>query len=339
MTPELYIEEIKYKGEPCINMVAGKYTCIIAPGIGSNIIRLYDTKNQLELLYFNKRIPIKWLRFPSLVCGMPTLLFPNRLGKGKLKTSDSEYNFPINEEKLNNHIHGFLHKRKYNVVSTTINEELSQVETITRYTYDERDSFYEYFPVSFTIDITFTLNLTGLHYSISITNNSDKMLPAGLGCHTSMKAPFIKRGSRKNVRIQIPAIKRCELNSNNLCTGELLDLSEEDLKYTDGTKLPVLNNIDNDMFLIGNLTLDDGRSIHGIRIFDTKTKHEIIYEVDNFYKFFIIWNCGGGTNFFCPEPMAWMIDAPNLNISPNISGYKEISPGQTLTAWQHLSSK
>ena len=339
MNTNLYIEETKYKGEPCINMVAGKYTCLIAPGIGSNILRLYDSENQIELLHFKKKIPMKWLRFPSLVCGMPTLFFPNRLGNGVLKTSDNEYHFPINEEKLQNFIHGFIHKRKYQVVKTSMDKDLFQTETITRFVYNKNDPFYQYFPVDFTVEIKFILNKTGLHYELSLTNNSDKMLPAGLGCHTSMKAPFIKKGSKKNLRIQIPALKRCELDSKCLCTGNLLDLSDEDLKYTNGTKLPVLNNIDNDMFLIGNLPLNDGHEIHGVRIFDTKTNHEILYEVDEFYKFFIIWNCGGGADFFCPEPMSWMIDAPNLTISPEISGYREIAPNETLTTWQHLSSK
>ena len=336
MTTNAAVNKIKYKGEPCVKMTAGKYTCIIAPGIGSNILRLYDSQNSIELVNFHPRIPMKWLRYPSIVCGLPTMLFPNRLGNGILKTSDNEYHFPINEPKLNNYIHGFIHCRKYNLIDYFVDDNNCAV-VITEYCYDKNDNFFNYFPLTFTVRIKFILNNAGLRYELTLTNNSDKMLPAGLGNHTSMKAPFKKRGKKQNLRIQIPVIKRCQLNDKCLCTGKLIDISEEDKKYLDGSMIPVLHDIDNHMFLIDKLTLEDGRQIHGIKISDTSSGKSIIYEVDDFYKFFLIWNCGGNAGFFCPEPISWMIDAPNINESSDITGYKELSPGESLTTWQHLS--
>ena len=41
------IKEIKHKGEPCIKMTAGKYTALLAPTVGSNMLRLRDNKNNI----------------------------------------------------------------------------------------------------------------------------------------------------------------------------------------------------------------------------------------------------------------------------------------------------
>lgn len=335
---ETFVSNIKYKGEPCIKMSAGKYTCLIAPRIGSNILRLYDNDNNIELVNFNIKIPMKWLHFPSIICGMPTLFFPNRLDGGTLKTSDNIYHFPVNEEKLNNYIHGFVHTRPHRLVGYSSDNTTDTVSATTEFVYDENDEFYSYFPVKFTMRITYTLSKDGLHYELTIINCSDYMLPIGVGCHTSMKAPFVKHGKKQNLRIQIPVTQRCELDNRNLCTGKMLELSEHDRKYLTGDAVPVLHDIDNEMYTFDTLTLDNGRKIHGLRTYDVKSGKSIIYEVDDKYKFFILWNCGGDASFFCPEPISWMINAPNIDAPASVTGYNEIAPGKSYTTWQHLSS-
>lgn len=336
---DIYINNIKFKGEPCVKMSAGRYSCVIAPGIGSNILRLYDKENLIELVNFNMRIPMKWIRHPSILCGMPSMLFPNRIANGILKTSDNEYHFPINENKFNNYIHGFIHARQHKLIRCEADTEHREARTITEYVYDKNDPFYKYFPVNFTVRFIFTLGLNGLHYEVAVTNNSDKMLPLGLGNHTSIRAPFVKRGKKKNIRLTIPAVSRLELDERNLCTGNFMELNEHDKLYITGDMIPVLQDIDNEMYLIDYTTTADGRKFHGIKMTDIRSGKSIIYEVSQFYKYFIVWNCGGECPFFCPEPISWMINAPNINLPDEITGYKELSPGTSFTAWQHLSSE
>ncbi|MBO5237156.1 MAG: aldose 1-epimerase, partial [Lachnospiraceae bacterium] len=45
---------IEYKGESCIELKAGGYLALIAPGIGSNVIRLRDEENDIEIFRFHE---------------------------------------------------------------------------------------------------------------------------------------------------------------------------------------------------------------------------------------------------------------------------------------------
>jgi hypothetical protein len=35
------------------------------------------------------------------------------------------------------------------------------------------------------------------------------------------------------------------------------------------------------------------------------------------------------TGYLCPEPMSSMIDAPNLDLPPGLSGYRELEPNES----------
>ncbi len=327
----------KYKGEPCIELKNSRYTALIAVGIGGNILRLKDHVNKLELLNFSYKVPMKFLRWPSLVHGMPTLLYPNRIAKGIFTTSHTTYTFPINTKYEDNYLHGFLHCRKFKVAFTDLDEKNESVTLACTYKYDEKDEFFTNFPLAFTATISYTLTLEGLHYSVEIINNSDKPLPVGLGNHTGFKAPFTRKSNKENLRITFPAIKRVEI-TNNLCTGNFLPLSDYDLTYTNGTNKPVLRDVDNEMYLLGKMDTPAKKDFHGIFITDEKTGYQIYNEYSEDYPFVNLWNCGGKGDFYCVEPMSWLIDAPNIKMDKEITGYREIAPRETFKAWQKLFS-
>ena len=327
----------KFKGEPCIELKVGKYTALVAPRIGANLLRLRDNELRLELVNYSYKVPMKFLRWPSLVHGMPSLLYPNRIEKGIFTTSHTTYKLPINTKWEDNYLHGFLHSRKYIVDSVDTNESDETATVTCKYVYDEKDEFFSHFPLAFTSYITYTLSPKGLHYGIEIINNSDMPLPVGLGNHTGFKAPFFRKGKKENLRIQFPATKRVEIK-DNLCTGDFLPLSEYDKGYTDGSMQPVLHDVDNEMYLLDRMDTPAKADFHGIVITDTATGYQIYNEYSEEYPFVNLWNCGGKNDFFCVEPMTWMINAPNIKLSGEITGYKEIKTGESYSAWQRLFS-
>ena len=333
---EPFVNNIKFKGEPCVKMNVGKYSCVIAPRIGGNCLRLYDCENMIELVNFDNKIPMKWIRYPSILCGMPAMLFPNRLEDGIIKSSDASYEFPVNEKDLNNYIHGFIHSRRYHIVSSGVNADRKTAKLVLEYNYDENDPFYDYFPVRFDVKIIYTLTEEGLLFNFKIKNLSDVMLPVGVGNHTSMRAPFVKRGKKKNMRIQMPVTRRVELNDRFLPTGKFLPVTDYEKQYVDGTMMPVFHDIDSEMYEIGTMTTPLGKEIHGLVVTDIKHGKSIVYEVDDLYKYFVMWNCGGEASFFCPEPISWMINAPNVDLPDEITGYRELAPGEIFEAWQKL---
>ena len=294
-------KEIQLDGAPVIEMKAGGYLAIIAPTVGSNIARLRDCSHKIEILRYHKESPIKKLTASPEVYGLPTLYIPNRLNHGRLRVSDAVYQLPVNEGRFQNYIHGFLHKRNHTVTETSVDGGKAIVKT--QYIYDEKDLFFDYFPVKFQADYEFILDETGMHYSFTLTNLSNKQMPYGVCNHAAFKAPFIKGGRGKDIRIQIPAVKRCIMNERRLPTGELRTLSAYDEKYVMGTQLVNKVPIDNDMYVVETGELD-GRPFYGAIMTDRATGKRVCYEVDKAFKFFIIWNDRGTKDYDLDTPPA-----------------------------------
>lgn len=325
---------IEFNGTPVVEMNAGNYTALVAYELGSNVIRLHDNKNGIEFFRFKLDNPSDVIKQSSEVWGLPSLYLPNRFADGKLKTSDALYQLPINEKApYNNHIHGFLQKRAHTLVEHYADDNCAVVKT--KYRYDENDEFFKYFPIRFSAEFTFTLSECGLEHKIKFTNLSDKMMPISFATHTTINSPFVEGGDEKNIRLFVPAIKRCILDSRCLPDGEPTELSSTDLEYVSEGRKPVLQNIDNEMYVTGSQKLN-GQEFHGVVIEDTESGKKIAYEVSEQYKFWIIWNDKGFNGYFCPEPMTAMIDAPNLDMPDNVTGYKEIKPHEAYEAYQRF---
>ncbi|MBQ9983852.1 MAG: aldose 1-epimerase [Lachnospiraceae bacterium] len=325
--------QIQLDGAPVIEMRAGGYYAIIAPTVGSNVARLKDCKNKIEILRYHKEKPIQKLTASPEVYGLPTLYFGNRLNHGVLRASDATYQWPTNEKLLQNHIHGFLHKRNHTVVETSVEGDKAIAKT--QYIYDEKDLFFEYYPVKFQADYEFILDENGLHYNFTLTNLSDKQMPYSVCNHSAFKAPFMKKGLGKKIRIQIPAVERCVINERCIPTGEFKSLSTYDEQYVKGTKLVDKVVVDNDIYRVQTGELD-GKPFYGAIMTDIVSGKRICYEVDEAYKFFIIWNDRGRKGYYCPEPMTAMIDAPNLDMPADVTGYIELAPGESKTIGQHI---
>ena len=161
------------------------------------------------------------------------------------------------------------------------------------------------------------------------------MMPISLATHTTINAPFVDGGLQENIRLQVPAKEHILFNKSKwLPTGKRTKLSDYDKQYVEGT-CPVLKDICNDMYSGGTLTLN-GKPFHGTIMTDTDSGKMICNEVDDHYKFWIVWNHNGFMNYFCPEPMTAQVNAPNLDMPAELSGYEELAPGKTYTATQRF---
>ena len=331
-------ELFDWKGMTCVKLSAGGYEAWVANEIGSNVIRLRDNVNGLEFFRFVESNTPDAIKQSAEVWGLPTLYLPNRFADGVLKTSDAVYQLPVNEPApYNNHIHGFLHKRAHEVVEYKADDNCAGVKT--RYVYDEKDEFFKYLPVRFTAEYTFTLSEQGLEQNIRFINmDGEKVLPMSLASHTTINSPFVDGAKEEDIRLTVPIGKRCELNERCLPTEQLKVPNMHDLEYRNGSKHPVLQVVDNEMY-IGECTKLDGEDFHGIIAEDVASGKKICYEVSEEYGFWIIWNDRGFNHFFCPEPMTAMIDAPNLRLPADVTGYREIKPGDTFETHERFFTK
>ena len=163
-------------------------------------------------------------------------------------------------------------------------------------------------------------------------------MPMSLASHTTINAPFADGGKEGDIRLTVPIGKKCELNDRCLPTGNLKAPTMYDLEYKTGNKCPVLQVCDNDMYF-GEYTDLDHEKFHGVIAEDIASGKKLCYEVSDEYKFWIIWNDRGFNHYFCPEPMTAMIDAPNLAMPADITGYREIKPGDSFEAHEHFFTK
>lgn len=328
---DCYARRVNHAGLKCVELSAGGYYALICVECGSSVLRLRDSTKDVDVFRYSDSYTGEEIKAFPEVFGLPTLYLPNRFADGVIRTSDAVYNLPVNEPQFHNHIHGFLHKREHTLISARADGV--KAAAVTSFSYDESDEMFACFPVAFTAEFEFTLSESGLEYSITLTNNSDVMMPVSLATHTAFKAPFVDGGAKESIRLYIPAAERCECDSRWLCTGKKDALSDSDAEYVSGKKKPIGQVICNEMFSLTTGVLN-GSPLYGTVLTDEKSGIRIVNELSPEYKFMIVWNNDGNGDFFCPEPMTGMIDAPNLDIPAAESGYSELSPGTSATVRQ-----
>ena len=155
------------------------------------------------------------------------LPFPNRLNDGKYTHKGKEYQFPINDTKGNNALHGFDDFYKMELEDVQLNGENAQATLHHSYR-GQNPSFP--FPFNFTVIYTLKED-NNFECEVKIENPNDFTIPMGFGWH-----PYFKIGEfAKNLKLELPACERVEVNSDMIPTGEVVD-------YTDFSKSELLGN-------------------------------------------------------------------------------------------------
>lgn len=334
---ENYAKKITYQGEPCVELCSSGYCALFAPGIGGMILRLRDMEKNYEILHFSEDISIEEIKEASVLYGQTLLYLPNRLEDGVLKTSDSVYQMPINEVEFNTHLHGFLHKRSYTLTNITAEDDF--VSASAEYIYDEKDEMFKFLPLKFKAEITYIVSKKGLEQKFKITNLSEKVLPIGIGSHTSINCTFSQGSEKCNSRMQFSVDKSVLFNQKRwLCTGELAPMDDFSKKFADGTINPATTVIDNYMFTAKPQEID-GENLNCVKFYDAKTGKTICYQAGEMYKFWLCWNKWAQDGFCCPEPMTWMTNAPNIDLPNEVTGYKEIKTQESFDSYQRIFSE
>jgi aldose 1-epimerase len=321
------IKETLWKGHEGICFSAGGYEALIIPDVGANLVELKNVSRGLSLL----RTPNENLEFEAFkdrpqVYGLPVLFPPNRIEDGKFKVGDREYQLPINESKHNNYIHGFIKNDKWEITKKEIiSKDEVQIEAVFNFT--KEHDFYKYLPHEFQFKLLYSLSHKGLKQTASITNLSDEKMPIGIGYHTAFNVPFHPESKDEDCRIIASVDKRWEQDERNLPTGKILDLTESEKKYIENGIIPLGYKIESH-YTLKSINVND-HQFHGAIIEDTSKKLRVIYEMGNDYKHMVIWNDMGDKHYVCIEPQTWVINAPNVNLPKEITGFKTLPSKET----------
>ncbi|PJN86883.1 aldose 1-epimerase [Bacillus sp. mrc49] len=309
-----YIEDTTFIKEQALKFGNEHVEGILVPALGSNLLSLKLKHKDIQVLRTPdcsedyKKLPILY--------GMPILFPPNRIEDGQFTYKHTTYRFPINEREKSNHIHGFLHDKPWSVIK----REVIGNQVVIKTEFSSRD--FPYLKKSFPQDIVVNMSLIliddGLEVQLEILNNGLEPFPFGAGYHTVFNFPFGADSKIENCQIALPVNKHWELNERSLPTGEIGESANK-------------KEIQNGLCLEGRLfddifSYDEESNLNNECILtDQEAGVQVIYHVDHHYKFWVLFNQDG---FVCPEPYTWVTNAPNLDLSAEFTGVKELGTGE-----------
>lgn len=330
------IQEIKWNGLDALSLESNLYYALLIPSVGANLIQLRQKELGVEILRTPTAEEIETFASRPQIFGLPLLFPPNRIEDGKYTFQSKSYEYPITLPAQNNYHHGIIKSEAFTVTKTEINADHVTVEA-TYISDSSHGLIYENFPHEFECKMIFILSDKGLTHTVSFKNLSKEEMPLGVGYHTPIMVPFQNNGDASKYKLQLSAGKRWELSERGLPTGKLLDLTaEEALLRTEGI-LPTGKSIE--WALTDEAIVVDGMPYHGAIMTDTNTGIKVFYEVDENFKHWTFWNNGGEVNWACPEPQTWAINAPNLNLPKEVTGFQSVKSGDTWSGTTQLYVK
>lgn len=250
---------------------------------------------------------------------------PNRIEDGRFRVNNKFYQFPINEPKNNNYIHGFIKNDIWKITKKSIVNK-NEVGIEAEFNFTSNHEFYKYLPHEFQARLNYNLSSKGLKQTTSIFNKSSEELPLGIGFHTAFNIPFHPESSDSNCRLIASIDKRWEQDNRNLPTGKIIDLNEQEREYFNKGIIISENPIESH-YILKDMKLN-GHKFRGAIIEDRSKGLRVIYEMGSDYKHIVVWNDMGDKHYVCIEPQTWAINAPNIKLDPSITGFKTLGPGK-----------
>lgn len=299
------ITSTTWSGQPAVRLNNDRYEAMILPDFGANCISLRHLPSGVDLL----RSPANAAALANApnIYGLPVLFPPNRIRKGIFSFQQREYVFPINEPARNNHIHGFLSSMLFYHLGGAVFEYRATMEKP-----------YLSFPHAFTMRRSYTIDEDGLSYTIMVINESSLDMPLGIGVHAAWRTECFLSPPESACRLRIPILQQWELNQDTIIpTGRTVTDSFLLSGLREGTLIP------ENMRLSCLVEMSSGLAELSC------SKGMLSFEFDSDIRFLMLWNDGGGKGFVCIEPQSWLVDAPNLPLDMQTSGFMFLSPGES----------
>ncbi|MGO4537464.1 aldose 1-epimerase [Paenibacillus sp. 2TAB19] len=305
--------------EPAVWLKWGAYEAAVLPKVGANLIAFRDTTNNYTFLREPAADEMESFKANPGIHGIPVLFPPNRYEDGTFTWNGRTYQFPVNEAKTGNHLHGFFHTAEWSVEDFGVTKTESYVAL--NISIDENHPIYTYLPHKFSIKLRYSLSDLGLQQNVLVHNEGTDAMPCMLAFHTAINAPFAPNSTVDDCRFTLTTGKRWELNERMLPTGNFQPLSaEEEAMKTTGLS-PIWESMDN------HYTSEPQNGRNAMELTDSRAGVTLVYDVGTAYKQWMIWNNGATPGFFCPEPQLNLVNAPNVNLPADQIGLVSLEPG------------
>lgn len=299
MNSKPFIEKIKYLGLDCVAFGAGGYSAIAAL-YGGNVISLKYLPKNMDILRCPEKVE-DYIK-STQTYGAAPLFPPNRINEGEFIFEDRKYRFPINTP-FNTHLHGFVKDDVWQIESMETTSDKAIL--VLSYKVLQDCDVFRFFGHRFELYIENILSKDGLNQKLTVKNLEDYPMPFGFAYHTTFNIPF--NTSPKEAFFVQANLKNAYKINNGLPTGEFLDLSDSE-KQVCSVGYPCLGEVLDNLYLA-----DDSKQNISI-ITDKNTGGKVIYEADNSFKHWILYNNDAASGYLCIEPQTWCTNAPNLSL-------------------------
>lgn len=317
------IYEGEYLGLKTVEFECGGYSGAFVQE-GANLVRFVYEPDNISILHTTDNL--ETLR-TSRVIGIPILFFPNRIKNGTFSFEGREYHFPINDSE-NNHIHGLLDGyTKWELAKKEIADGF--INIVFKHIIDENSEVYPYF--GFNVEITYENVITsnGLFQRISFENQSERNMPFALAYHTTFNVPFT---SSPEDKFYVTANLKNKYETDKcIPTGRLLSLDEFGKKAV-SDKGCIVNE-----YALDNLYLSDDSKANVAVIKDTGTNIKIVYEADEKFKHYVLYNSDAKQRFLSIEPQTCCTNAVNSDMET--ANLITLKPGEEINFYTKIYIK
>ena len=299
----------------------GGYEAKLFPEAGGALVSL--TKGSVS--FFLPCETVEEAKEAPTMHGIPCLFPPNRIDGGRFLFGTREYRFALTSPQKNMFSHGFLHKRAWQVT------EQSESSVTVCFENTPASGFFDEFPHPFTFSVRYDLSEDGLVQTVTLRNNGIQTMPVGLGWHTAFALPFVKGSSAENVSLELSVGRRIRVDSRMLPNGHVTVLPPEDAGLRRSEGVSPVDRPRDDHFTNEPL-IRENKPFYGGILTDRVAGKRIVYEVDPFYRHWMVFNAKASGSVICLEPQNWRVNAPNLGLPYEEAGLDTLPGGSVLKA-------
>lgn len=300
---------------------ADKVRAEIRPALGFNCFKWKVVRHgkALDLLYAD---PDFFKDGRPTRTGIPILFpYPGRIRDGRFRWEGKTYQLPLTESSGKMSIHGFCCRLPWTAVEAAMSETEARLTGVFSAERDGPQHLGQW-PAAFEMAITYVLSRDRLQIEARVRNPDKKPLPFGLGFHPYFRIPFAADSSASECSVQMKSAGYWELH-DSLPTGRILPLdASRDLDcprpYTELKLDDVYTRLPGD-----GLDLVARGRIH-----DRKAGTTLSVLASSDYREMVLFT-PAHRQAFCLEPYTCVPDAPNLLAGENLTGWKELQPGQS----------
>lgn len=300
---------------------ADKVRAEIRPALGFNCFKWKAVRRgkTLDLLYAD---PDFFKDGRPTRTGIPILFpYPGRIRDGQFRWEGKKYQLPLTDSTGKMSIHGFCCRLPWPAIQAAMSESEARLTGVFSLERDGPEQLDQW-PAAFELSITYILSRDRLCIEAKVRNPDTKPLPFGLGFHPYFRIPFAADSSAAQCSVQMKSGGYWELDKS-LPTGRILPLDpsrdlERPRPYTELNLDDVYTRLPGDgLDLVARGRIADLGAGTALSVLASPDYREMVLFTP------------AHRQAFCLEPYTCVPDAPNLLTGENLTGWKELQPGQS----------